>query len=267
MSSTKRSPETQPGRLIGRGLDADVFEFGRYALLRKPRSGRDATQERAIMRYVREAGIPVPRVFDYDDPTAILMERVDGPLMRADLSRRPWLLSHHARSLADLACRLGEVLAPSWLSLHQGSGDRVVHLDLNPSNIIISERGPVIIDWGNARRGGRSLDASYTWLCWKASPFAGNAAARALKRAARRVFLGVFEEQVGFAEILAHLPEAARFRFADRSLSADELELTEALLRKVAACSGQATRSALERAIARPRPALRAPEAGTAVFE
>jgi aminoglycoside phosphotransferase (APT) family kinase protein len=227
------SSETRLGALIKGGCDADVFEFGPTAVLRRPRDGRDLRQERALMQYLYEAGFPVPYVFEHDDPTAIVMERVGGPSMRSDMNRRPWMLYHHVRTLADLACQLGDIRAPDWLSVNHGPGDSVVHLDLSTGNVIISDRGPIVIDWGNARRGGRRLDAAYTWLCWKASMYSGSYAARLVKRAVRIVSLRLFEHRVDFSEILAHLPEAARFRFADPTLTAIELQLTERVLKKV----------------------------------
>lgn len=33
-----------------------------------------------------------------------------------------------------------------------GEGDKVVHLDLHPLNVIIGPKGPVVIDWTGASR-------------------------------------------------------------------------------------------------------------------
>ena len=229
------SPGTVPGACIGSGCDADIFEFGPTALLRRPRDGRDISEERAIMQYVYDNGFPVPRVFTHDDPSVIVMERVFGPLMRDDLSRRPWLLCRHANNLASLACQLGDLHAPDWLTSSHGAGDSVVHLDLSAGNVIISKRGPVVIDWGNARRGGRRLDAAYTWLCWKSSAYSGTTTSQFLKRIVRTMFLGIYVRSIGFTDILTFLDEAARFRFSDPTLGPSDFLLTKKILAEVTA--------------------------------
>jgi thiamine kinase-like enzyme len=43
-------------------------------------------------------------------------------------------------------------------------GDAVCHYDLHPMNIIMSPRGPVIIDWVSAEKGNPLLDVARTWL-------------------------------------------------------------------------------------------------------
>ena len=37
-------------------------------------------------------------------------------------------------------------------------GDRFLHLDLHPLNVIMSARGPIVIDWANASRGEALTD-------------------------------------------------------------------------------------------------------------
>ena len=74
----------------------------------------------------------------------LVLELVDGPTMLADLGRRPWRLARHARTLAELHARLHKV---------PYEGERLLHLDLHPDNVLLSARGPVVIDWTNARAG------------------------------------------------------------------------------------------------------------------
>ena len=47
-----------------------------------------------------------------------------------------------------------------WVSTLEGvarahglTGDRVLHIDLHPENVIISPAGPVVIDWSGASAG------------------------------------------------------------------------------------------------------------------
>jgi aminoglycoside phosphotransferase (APT) family kinase protein len=43
-----------------------------------------------------------------------------------------------------------------------GDGDRLVHLDLHPLNVIVTASGPVVIDWTNAARADALADVAMT---------------------------------------------------------------------------------------------------------
>ena len=118
------------------------------------------------MEYVRAEGYPVPAVEDVtDDGTGIVMERIDGPSMVALMGRRPWTLRSQGATLADLHRRLHTIAAPDWVGRAPGGdGDRLVHLDLHPLNVIAGPRGPVVIDWSNAARGLGAVDVAVAWI-------------------------------------------------------------------------------------------------------
>jgi Ser/Thr protein kinase RdoA (MazF antagonist) len=97
------------------------------------------------------------------------MERIDGGTMVDAISRRPWTLTRHATVLADLHRRLHELPAPTWLPQHPDGGDRIVHLDLHPLNVLYGPNGPVLIDWPNAQRGHAETDLAQTWLIIESS--------------------------------------------------------------------------------------------------
>src|ERR1700757_1140668 len=94
------SPQV-PGPRVGAGRACDVYDLGNARVLRRDRVPFDVQAEAALMRYLDEAGYPVPKVYDADGPD-LVMERLDGRDMLADVSRRPWLGQRHARTLADL---------------------------------------------------------------------------------------------------------------------------------------------------------------------
>ena len=55
--------------------------------------------------------------------------------------------------------------APDWLAdAPCGRGDRLIHLDLHPLNVMITGKGPVVIDWPNAARGDGNTDVALTWV-------------------------------------------------------------------------------------------------------
>ncbi|AKH81097.1 hypothetical protein AA958_01730 [Streptomyces sp. CNQ-509] len=151
--------------LIGRGRDADVYALVEDRVLRRYRAGgpRKAAAEARLMTYLGERGFPVPHVYDAN-ATDLVMERLEGPTMAAALRRRPWRCAAYGRMLARLHDRLHTVPAPEFLppSAASGSGDRVLHLDLHPENVVLTARGPHVIDWCNAAAGEPACDVAMT---------------------------------------------------------------------------------------------------------
>src|ERR1700740_2736824 len=115
-----------PGPLIGAGRAADVYTLGSGRVLRRYRTPFDVQAEAEMMRHLGQAGYPVPAVYDADGPD-LVMERLDGRDMLADVSRRPWLGQRHARTLADLHNRLHQITAPPDLPEAGGARHGGVH--------------------------------------------------------------------------------------------------------------------------------------------
>ena len=155
----------EPGRLIAKGRDGDIFEFGDGLVLRKTRDGRSIEHEARIMRYAADHGYPVPEVHDVRaNGSEIIIQRIDGPLMMEPMAKRPWTIPRYASLLADLHDQLHEIPAPDWLGQSSDGGDRLVHLDLHPLNVLLSAGGPVVIDWSNAARGEALSDVALTYV-------------------------------------------------------------------------------------------------------
>ena len=153
----------RPGPLIGAGRAADVYALDERRVLRRYRNGESSEREAAVMAYLAEAGFPVPRVHDASGPDLVL-ERLGGRDMLADLSARPWLARRHARTLAGLHDRLHAITAPPSLRAPFGPGGRVLHLDLHPGNVMLTPAGPVVIDWSNVAAGPAAADVAMAWL-------------------------------------------------------------------------------------------------------
>src|SRR5215472_1031976 len=103
-----------PGRLIGSGRAADVYELDGGRVLRRYRAFVDAAPEAQVMTYLHRAGFPVPEVFDVDGHD-LVMARLSGRDMLAELGRKPWLVPRYARTLARLHDRLHQIPAPPEL--------------------------------------------------------------------------------------------------------------------------------------------------------
>jgi aminoglycoside phosphotransferase (APT) family kinase protein len=158
------------GSLIAKGRSAEIFECGAGKVLRRLRDGRTVpAHEPVVMRAVRAAGYPVPEVFDVDGGDMV-MERVAGVDMVKDIERRPWRARRYGALLADLHTRLAAIpVVPAMLSgdevtVAYGAPEVYVHGDLHPMNVILTDRGPVVIDWEGARIGPRDADAAISWM-------------------------------------------------------------------------------------------------------
>jgi aminoglycoside phosphotransferase (APT) family kinase protein len=215
------SSAVQPGPLLGSGRSADVFALGGGRVLRRYRVPIDATVEASLMRHLAAAGYPVPEVYDAAGPD-LVMERLDGPDMLADLGRKPWLVARHARTLADLHNRLHRISAlPGWPAAAGkdgtalGSGAALLHMDLHPANVMLSRRGPVVIDWLGARVGAPGVDVAMAYLLLATSdidliPVWLRPAIRWLRAGYLRHFLAAVQDSPW-----EHIASTARARIAD----------------------------------------------------
>ncbi len=214
-----------PGPLLASGRDGDIYEYGPGLVLRRTRDGRSIEHEARIMDYVASLGYPVPKVHDVRaGGSEIVMERVDGPLMMDDMARHPQRLRSGARRLADLHDQLHVIEAPPDLR-QLGDGDRLLHLDLHPLNVIVSPvRGPVVIDWGNAHRGDPLVDVGMTYVlltCPRVpAPLALRLAAQPLRIALARAFA---RRYVG-RRFYEQLAQAAELKTLDRNMAPDEVK-------------------------------------------
>ncbi|MEU8084143.1 phosphotransferase [Micromonospora sp. NPDC049101] len=140
---------------LASGRDADVFAIDDRRVLRRYRSGGDVAAEAAVMAYVGSLGFPVPTVYEARG-TDLVMERLDGGTMLSALIAGQLDALAAADCLADLHRRL-HALPPR---LGERDGDRILHLDLHPDNVMLTSRGPVLIDWRNATEGPPELDVA-----------------------------------------------------------------------------------------------------------
>ncbi|WP_082573543.1 phosphotransferase [Cellulomonas sp. Root137] len=220
----------EPGPVLAAGAAADVFALDEHTVLRRYRSGRDASAEVRLLQHVVAHGFPAPAILQASGPD-LVMERLHGPTLLQALTAGEVSLSDAAGILTDLHSRLHAIAPPhgwehsepaSWPVVT--SGPAIVHLDLHPANVILTEsHGPAVIDWTNARTGTAELDVSLTALIVaEVAVDAGGVYSQAA-----RAFLAAFLQATDLDPLEA-LDEAAAVRALDPSLVPGERELVPA---------------------------------------
>lgn len=215
------------------GRAGSIFDLG-DGQVRKVAPGSDLAHEAMAMSYAARYGFPVPDLVSYSSDE-IVMEKIEGVTLADDLTLHPWRLRAHARTLAELHKRLHQVPPPDWLK-HGSDGDCLLHLDLHIENVMISSKGPVVIDWANAAAGPGAMDVALTWVIMSTSVSDGASLRRFLTVAGSRRFISVFLAPFDQDEIKAQLPAAALYRKSDRNIRPDEVRRIE---RMVEALIGQ----------------------------
>jgi len=198
-----------------------VYALDEHTVLRHYERRDVPEDEVNVMRYARALGYPVPEVKDVSGPDMVL-ERVDGPTMQEALESDPAQLDRNIRLLAALHERLHEIAAPPGLAA-VGEGDALLHLDLHPKNVLLSAKGPYVIDWANARRGHWADDVAQTIVVfWSALADPAFADREAIVHHVVEAFLAAFDRDV----VRAHLPAAIARRVADANVTDAERAVT-----------------------------------------
>lgn len=211
-------------KLIASGRDADIYEAGPGLVVRRSRNGRSLGHEAEVMDYVRSQGFPVPAVDDISgDGTELVMERLHRVSMLEGLVWRPWMLRGTGAQLADLHQRLHRIAAPEWMpAAPSGTGERVVHLDLHPLNVMMTARGPFVIDWANSARGDPHVDVALTWLLLAAGAVSGSRVAAWFVTRGRSALLRGFLDGCDRVAAAGHLHEVAAWKSRDSNISSGE---------------------------------------------
>lgn len=184
-------------QLVGRGRTADVcaWEDGQVLKLFHPRFSEEPVRREALAtRLAHEAGLAVPAVgglVRVADRLGVIYERISGGTMLgamrgnlprvAPLSRQmgalhaamhgvkggglmllsdyvEWNIAHAPGITEDLRAALLARLDT------MPPGDALCHGDLHPDNIVMTARGPVIIDWMTAVCGNPLADIARSLL-------------------------------------------------------------------------------------------------------
>jgi len=183
--------------LIGRGRTAEVYAWGDGRALKLYYEGwpaDEAEREAHTARAVYNSGAAAPAaegVVTVDDRHGVIYERVDGPSLLNKTTAQPWTLIRSAHLLAELhahmhTCRVSglpsqrtrlekkiQAAHPLSATTKQAALDALAQLpdddvlchgDFHPDNVVMSRRGPVILDWVTATSGHPLADVARTSL-------------------------------------------------------------------------------------------------------
>jgi aminoglycoside phosphotransferase (APT) family kinase protein len=209
------------GPKLAEGRDSEIFDHGDGKVLRVARDGRSLVAEAEIMRHVRSHGYPCPDVHDAGDGF-LVMDRLDGPTMMQAVGRPPFPLRRSGRLLAELHERLHRIPAPPGLRVAPVPGDRVLHRDLHPLNVMMTSDGPMVVDWSNASAGDPAFDVADTWVLFACATPPSEGLDRFIVPIGRRILLRAFLAGVDTEAARRVIPAAVEHRLTDTNMSADE---------------------------------------------
>ena len=156
-------------------------------------SKSDILNEALNQARVEEAGIRVPKVLEVsviDGKWAIVSEYIPGKTLAQLMEENPQDKDAYLEQFVDLQMEVHTHRAPLLNKLYDKMKrkidetgldattryelhtrldstphhNKVCHGDFNPSNIIMSENGPYILDWSHATQGNASADVARTYL-------------------------------------------------------------------------------------------------------
>lgn len=205
---------------VGKGNTAEVVRWTRTTVVKLLRPGIPAewaAHEAAIVAAVHAAGLPAPAVdgvVEVDGRPGIVLERIDGvPMwdrMKAVPDELPELTEMLARlqdtihaagplpGVPPLADRVRARIAQAPLAADERAaaaavlgtlpaGRALCHGDMHPANVLLTARGPVVIDWFDAATGDPAADRARSALLMR--PLASARSARPFLGGATRPFL------------------------------------------------------------------------------
>jgi aminoglycoside phosphotransferase (APT) family kinase protein len=212
---------------IGRTAEILEWEEGYVVKLFFTGVSREvAEREAKAGRIISELGLPVPAVREVVEVAGrygVVFEHAgNGRTMLQEFGSKPWRLSSLMRVFAGLHLEMHRYSVPELPSLKERlakrvsritdevpdnlrefaekakaaafarledlpEDDKLCHGDFHPDNIIMSSRGPVIIDWSDTTRGNPAADVARTSILFSiGTPAEGRIGGWFLKLARKR---------------------------------------------------------------------------------
>ncbi|MFC5468137.1 phosphotransferase family protein [Cohnella suwonensis] len=193
----------EKGALIGKGMSAEVFEWGNHQVLKlyydwyQPDWVR---YEAEIGMAIKEAGVPAPSVYEMLEEggrRGLLYERIPGSSMFTMMQASPSSILKYAKEMARLHLSIHQCSTAKLprqkdrleQAIHEAKdileekkeiicnflrtlpeGNWICHGDFHPDNILMTKNKSIAIDWTNANIGDPLCDVARTSLMFL-SPF------------------------------------------------------------------------------------------------
>jgi len=246
------------GPLIAQGRTAEIYAWGDDQALKLFRAGLPAAwaeREAQVGRAIWQAGLAAPAIFGdsivVDGRPGIIYERISGVSMLQRLRSQPWQSLELARQFAAIHAQMHDCtrdeLPAQREQLERGvgrapgltpaikerilarlerlpDGTAVCHGDYHPDNVLMSRRGPLVVDWLTAGRGAPMADVARTTLLVRFSrlPEEISPPQRWMIEALRNIFYAAYLREyrkrrpAPQAEIAAWLPVMAAARLNEK---------------------------------------------------
>lgn len=151
--------------------------------------------EAHINRLLASSQLPMPRLHEevvIEARHGLIFDRMEGPTYLQRLHTAPWQANTIVREMVQVQQSINRRAAPQALPslntylgkqiqrstlLHAAERDHILrhlsqlpeghslcHFDFHPDQIILTARGPMVIDWPNAMRGTPAADLARTWI-------------------------------------------------------------------------------------------------------
>jgi uncharacterized protein (TIGR02172 family) len=259
------------GERIAEGATAEILAWGDGLVLKLYRDGYpqdEAEREAERVRAAVAAGVATPNALEtirVEGRAGVVFERVDGQTMLERLMAHPEQAAEMARLLAEehvaLHARQGAALPSLKEHLaHKISGadrltgdlkararhvlaklpdgDALCHGDFHPANILLTERGPVVVDWVEAVSGHPLADVARTrvLICLISLPPTLSEVEREQIEGLRRWFWETYQDRYralrpfSDADLAAWIGPVAAGRLSEGGIGGDEaIALIEAV--------------------------------------
>jgi hypothetical protein len=229
------------GSRVGIGRTAEIFAWREHQVVKLFHAGFSSeivANEMEKSRLISALDLPTPKfieMIDIEGRKGLVYERVSGISMLKMLNARPWLLFRLARQFAELHTAIHQQqgdgfpgieselnTAIQWVASLPGvspdqisqlrkqlpSGHVLCHLDFHPDQVIMTARGPIILDWMTAYQGHPLADVARTTILLKIGqvPYGGRVM-QTIIGLWRRFFLETYLTR--YFELNRHLEQSA----------------------------------------------------------
>jgi thiamine kinase-like enzyme len=182
------------GELLGIGNTASVYQWGKTEVIKifhdNKCSKNEAEKEGKNAEIINKLNLRTPKysgLLEYEGKSCLIYERIDGPTMLSHIEPTKLSVSLYAKLMAQLHFELhnveinfnsnlkteltNNINTADVINKHEKKividtlnalpeGNVICHYDFHPGNIILSNNGPITIDWINMLVGNAAADVT-----------------------------------------------------------------------------------------------------------